>query len=59
MGKLRVTAVVEYEINPEDYGVETMEQAAGEERVALKADAIGTLSWLLDDSAKFTVEVVE
>lgn len=58
MGKLRITAVIEYEIDPVDYGVETMEQAAEEERTALDNDLIGTLAWV-GDEAKIAVEVVD
>jgi hypothetical protein len=60
MGRLRVSLVIEYEVNPADYGVETMEEAAAEERKALDADLIGTIAILGDESEtdKLTVEVV-
>jgi hypothetical protein len=49
MGTLRVTVVAEYDVNPDDYSVETMEQAADEEREALNQDLLGTLSFIGDD----------
>lgn len=59
MSKLRITAVVEYDVNPQDYDVTTIEEAAEEERAALKQDPLGTIVWLFDESTTYTVEVVE
>lgn len=60
MSKLRVTYIVEYEVDPVDYGVETMEQAAEEERAALNSDFAGTLLNLSENDGydSLTVEVV-
>lgn len=57
MGRLRVTYAVEYDVDPHLYGVETMEQAAEEERQALTLDAAGTLLNLEGDYT-MKVEVV-
>lgn len=60
MGKLRVTLVIEYEVDPVNYGVTTMEEAAEQERGALENDAIGTIAFLGDlGEDTITVEVVE
>ena len=61
MGRLRVTLTIEYEIEPRDYGVETMEEAAEEERKALDADLIGTIAMLSDDDEDILslVEIVK
>lgn len=58
MGRLRVTMTVEYDLNPKDYNVTTMEEAAAEERQALQNDLLGTLAWL-DGDESITVEVVD
>jgi hypothetical protein len=60
MGKLRMTLILEYEVNPADYGVTTMEEAAAEDRAAFDNDPIGTLANLGDEATNeiFTVEVI-
>lgn len=44
MGKLRFTYTVEYPVDPRNYGVDTVEEAAEEDRVSFHNDFFGTLA---------------